>query len=171
MGKYVRRKGKGKKGRSGMALELESMKEKPTHQTARPLSASPPLALPCPALIPVPVPGLFHLVISCPGLACDSCKNIKRGFRGQRLPLLMSFRMVAYSISSSRLAWTSAAMPFRAFLRASFEEAYVIRGCIRKLSAIVINRVGSHGRWNGGRWKEGRRDVQILRSPHLDSMR
>lgn len=40
----------------------------------------------------------------------------------------MSFRMVAYSISSSRLACTSAEIPVRAFLRDSFDDAYVILG-------------------------------------------
>lgn len=40
----------------------------------------------------------------------------------------MSLRMVSYSIASSPFACTSPPRPGRAFLRASFDDAYVIRG-------------------------------------------
>ncbi len=56
----------------------------------------------------------------------------------QRFPLVISFRIVSYSISSSRLACTSAAMPTSAVFRASFDEAYVIRGYIIAYSADLL---------------------------------
>ena len=56
-------------------------------------------------------------------------KSIQGVRMSQRLPLVISLRIVSYSISSSRFACTSAAMPFKAFFRDSLDEAYVIRGC------------------------------------------
>jgi hypothetical protein len=50
----------------------------------------------------------------------------------------MSFRMVSYSISSSRLACTSDAIPLRAFLRDSFDDAYVILGYREPLSQLYV---------------------------------
>lgn len=53
----------------------------------------------------------------------------------------MSFRMVSYSISSSRLACTSAAIPLRAFLKFSFDDAYVILGYRDPLSQLYVEKI------------------------------